>query len=147
MSVTSLLTPLEIREYLQDFTQNNYLLDGEEFSDTFINLCMTFAVESFNMIPPSTNVNTGTIPSKSLLLYGTLWHMFLGRSATLARNHMSYTDGGIQIPIEERSELYQALARQFEGIFKEESRTVKTQMNMDSGWDGLSSDYSMFPIW
>jgi len=52
VSLPQTLTPQEIREYTSDYAVNNYLIDGEEMSDTFLSLCMTLAVDSFNSIPP-----------------------------------------------------------------------------------------------
>lgn len=147
MSVNQVLTVLEVREYISDYAPNNYLIDGEEMSDTFINLCMDLAVEEFNALSPLTYYNNATFPSKAVILQGTLWKMYDGKSALLARNTMAYADGGLQIPIEERSELYANIAAKFGQQFKESAIRLKTNLNMESGWGSVSSDYSNFPLW
>lgn len=141
-----ILTVLEVREYLSDYTKNNHLLDGEEFSDTFITLSRDLAVDSWNGVPPFSSNDVSNFPSKGILLYGTLWHMFSGKAALLARNTMSYSDGGLQIPVEERAELYLTLAGQFQGMFAERVRALKTHQNMESGWGHVFSDEITFPL-
>jgi hypothetical protein len=147
MASTQLLTPMEVREFVSDYTTNNYLLDGEEFSDTGIQLCIDLAVDAFNLIPPPGSVTLANFPSKSLLLYGTLWHLFEGRAAVLARNTMAYSDGGLQIPIEERYELYMSMAGSWKQKFQEGAQQLKIAQNMAAGWGFVRSEESLFPMW
>lgn len=141
------LTPEEVREYLQDKVEKNYLLDGEEFSATQISLAVDLAISQFDMIIPLSSSNIYTFPNKSLLLYGSLATLFEGASALLARNHMSYSDGGLQIPVEERMQLYQSLAQMYRTNFETMARSYKLQRNIEDGWGGCSSDYANMPIW
>lgn len=147
MSIIQILTPQEVREYTSDYAVNNYLIEGEEMTDTYISLCMTLAADSFNTIPPIGNVGLQNFPSKAVLLYGTLWHAYQGKSLLLARNTMQYSDGGLQIPIEERAELYSQLAANFERQFSESATKLKIQLNMESGWGEVRSDLSIMPVW
>lgn len=147
MANSQILTVLEVREYISDFAPNNYLIAGEEMTDTFISLCMTLAVEEFNSIAPLTQYNEATMPSKAVMLNGTLWKMYDGKSTLLARNTMAYSDGGLQIPLEERYEIYSNLAKGFAQQFKDSAIRLKTNLNMEDGWDSISSDYSHFPLW
>jgi hypothetical protein len=147
VNMPQVLTPQEVREYTSDYAVNNYLIEGEEMTDTFIELCMTFAADSFNVIPPKGNIGVQNFPSKVLLLYGTLWHAYDGKALLLARNTMQYSDGGLQIPIEERAELYRSLAANFQQQFMESATKLKIQLNMESGWGHVSSDLAIMPIW
>lgn len=146
MAVGQVLTPLEVREYVSDYKANNYLLEGVEFSDTFIELCMGFAVEEFNAIAPLTYYQIGGFPSKAVLLQGTIWKMLDGKTLLLARNTMAYADGGLQIPLEERADLYSNLAAKFGQQFKDSAVRLKANLNMESGWDCVRSDYGNFPL-
>lgn len=147
MSLPQILTPQEVREFTSDYAPNNYLIDGEEMTDTFISLCMTLAADSFNAITPKSNFGVQNFPSKALMLYGTLWHAYNGKSLLLARNTMEYSDGGLQIPIEERAQLYQGLASGFQQQFLDQSKNLKIQLNMEDGWGSVHSDLSIMPIW
>lgn len=147
MANPQVLTVLEVREYVSDYAPNNYLIDGEEFTDTFIRLCMDLAVEEFNSIAPLSYYNVASFPSKAVLLLGTLWKMYSGKAALLARNTMAYADGGLQIPIEERAELYLGLANNYGQQFKEAAGRLKVNLNMEEGWGNVRSDYSNMPLW
>lgn len=140
------LTPEQVREYISDYPESNLLLDKEEFSDSFINLCMDLGVSEYNVISPRTNVSLDNFPSKSLLLLGTLWQMYSGRAALMARNHLSYSDGGLQIPVEEKYELYRNLADNFRAQFLEAATKLKITINMEAGWGEVRSDESNFPL-
>jgi hypothetical protein len=76
----AILTVDEVRLYSSDYVPENLLIDGEEFTDPFITLCLTLAADSFNSMSPVTGFNLDTFPSKSILLLGTCWHMFEGKS-------------------------------------------------------------------
>lgn len=144
---TELLSISDVRKYVSDYSPNNYLIDGEEFSDGFISLCRDLAMDSYNIMPPASQYDTTNFPSKSLLLYGTMWHMYTGKAALLARNTMSYSDGGISLAIEERSELYRGIASSFQSQFIETGKALKISINMESGWSSVSSDDAMIPLW
>lgn len=141
------LTPEEVREFIQDKVEKNHLLEGEEFSATQISLAMELAMGRFDFIIPISTTNIYTFPSKTLLMYGTLTVLFEGAAALLARNHMNYSDGGLQIPVEERMQLYQSLASMYGTSFDTMSRSWKLQNNVESGWGSAGSDYANFPIW
>ena len=141
------LLPEEVRAYLSDYPEENLLLDKEEFSDTSITLAMELALSDFNSIPPRSGFGQVNFPSKGVLLYGTLWHLFLGRAALLARNHLTYSDGGLQVPVEERYELYISMANTFQAMYKDAASKLKISMNMEAGWGSVSSDEAYFPLW
>lgn len=139
------LTEEEVREYIQDYPGENLLLDKEEFSDTFINLSMGFAAEEYNAISPRSSYTLENFPSKAVLITGTLWKMYSGKAAQMARNQLSYSDGGLQIPIEEKYELYMNLANNYMTQFLSSATKLKISINMEGGWGEVRSDEAMFP--
>lgn len=145
--MASILTVEEVREYLTDYPDVNLLLDREEFSDTFIELCIELALSDFNAIPPRSYHKIDDFPSKGVLMLGTCWEMFQGRAAVMARNHLTYSDGGLQIPVEEKYEIYISLANSFKTLFDTASAKMKVNSNMESGWGSVSGDQAYFPIW
>lgn len=147
MAATPVLMIEEVQEILRDKLELNRLLDTEEFSPTIISLAIDLAVSAYNMLPPLSMVSAVTFPNKSLLLEGTLWKLFAGQSALKARNTMSYTDGGLTIPVEEQFPLYFQLAEMYQQSFLVNARNLKTHLNIESGWGNLPSDYSAFPEW
>jgi hypothetical protein len=146
--MASPLTAQEVREYLQDYPDQNLLLDAQEFGDTFIELNMSLAADEYNATPPvAIRTTLDNFPSKSLLLYGTLWMMFQGRAALAARNNLTYSDGGLQIPVEEKYELYNQLAGTFRDLFMATAQKVKVSINMECGWGSTFSDERNWPLW
>ena len=145
--MATILDISEVRTFASDYAPNNYLIEGEEFSDDYITLCITLGVDAYNVMSPFSALTRDTFPSKSLLLYGTCWHMFEGKATLLARNTMNYSDGGIQIPVEERFELYKNIANSFKATFDERARALKINSNMESGWGGVRSDQASLPYW
>jgi hypothetical protein len=141
------LTPDEVRLYIKDYTENNELLDGQEFSDMEISFAIDLAISEYNLIPPLSVNTVEDFPNKALLMSGALYKMFAGRCALLARNTLNYTDGGLTVPVEERMPLYQTLASMFEQNFKSTAAQLKIHLNMESGWGEIYSDYSTFPLY
>ncbi len=143
------ITPDEVREFIADYVENNHLLDDVEFSDTRISLATELAISEFNMIPPigGVSLNTFIRAGKALMMSGILWKLFEGQAALLARNTMSYNDGGISLPIEERMPLYQSLAAEYQNNFMSSAARVKQYLNIESGWGSVESDAANFPVW
>lgn len=141
------LTPEEVQVYIQDIPEKNHLLDGLEFNPTQVILAINLAVSEFNMVSPLSSFTVDNFPSKAILLNGALYKLFAGQAALLARNTMNYADGGLQIPVEERFQLYTALAAMYQADFIKSAQTFKIAVNIDSGWGGVASDYAHFPSW
>lgn len=146
---TPVISPDEVREFIADYVENNHLLDGVEFTDTRISLATELAISEFNMIPPigGVSINTFLRAGKGLAMSGILWKLFEGQMALLARNTMSYSDGGISLPVEERMQLYQSMAGMFQQEFMSSAARVKQYLNIEAGWGEVSSDQANFPIW
>ena len=108
---------------------------------------MILAVDSYNTYPPVAMTTTVDTMPASLLLFGTLWHMYQGQVALAARNQMSYSDGGLTVPIEERYQFYVQMAQMYENQFKQAIQQEKVSRNMESGWGQVNTDYATMPIW
>ena len=155
MAVT--VTPEDIRRYIRDRVDVNYLLDNEtQFSDDRINNAIELVISDINIMPPLTGYDTlAEIPkvAKSLVVIGTLKHLFYGEAGLAARNQMSYSDGGLTVPIEERFQYWLTLAQQYEQTFNNTLKQWKVASNMDgtlngnSSWGEIRSDFSKFPRW
>jgi hypothetical protein len=146
---TPILTVEEVQEHIRDASENNHLIDGQEFSPTVINIAIKLAISEWNTIPPLSVASLESFPmgAKSVLMNGTLWKLFAGQAALLARNTMNYSDGGLQVPVEERFPLYIQMAAMYEQSFMNAAQRLKIHLNMEDGWGGVMSDESLFPIW
>ena len=137
----------DIRTYIQDRAPNNHLLDDVEFPDEMVLLAMDLAISEYNTMTPISGETLATFRNKSLLMTGTLYKLFEGQAALLFRNHMSYSDGNLTIPVEERGQLYQALAAMYQQDFISSAQKYKIQDNIENGWGEIRSDYAAFPVW
>lgn len=122
-------------------------MEGLQFEDDQIFQAENLAIDFFNVMTPISNYDATSFPNKSLLLFGTLWHLYTGAAARAARNTMSYSDAGLQIPIEERYEMYSQMAGEYRSLFYDASRQLKVQLNVEAGWGFVGSDYARFPGW
>lgn len=143
----SVLSPQEVREMILDKVEKNFLLDGQELSDTQINLAIEMTVADWNSTPPTAAVTPANFPYKHVLVSGVLYRCFMGLSALAARNQFSFSDGGISVPLEERFQLYQALASMYQTDYQSTMTKIKIAINIEEGWGGIGSDYARFPIW
>lgn len=143
------VTTDEVREFLADYADNNHLIDGVEFSDTRISLATKLAVSEFNTLPPvgAVSVNSFMQYGSAVLMYGICWKLMEGQAALLARNTMSYSDGGISLPIEERMQLYLSLAGTFRDQYMSAAQRLKQHLNLEAGWGEVRSDQASFPTW
>ena len=144
---TPILTADEVRDYIRDTVEENHLLDKEEFPIIILNKAIELAISEYNIIPPLSSVDIYSFPGKALLMSGALYKAFAGQSALLARNTMNYSDGGLQIPVEERFQLYQALASMYQADFVNAAKSLKIHLNIESGWGMVNSDYNTMPVW
>lgn len=143
----SILTPKDVRSFLADSTGNNHLLDDVEFDDPRIWLAMRMAISEYNELPPVSRVTAEIFPGLSTLMYGTCYHLFAGQTALAARNQMSYSDGGLNVPVEERYGLYQQLSQYYNSLWTQSAKLTKAARNMESAYEFVYSDYSGFPNW
>lgn len=145
--MADVITIAEIRNFITDSPNANLLIDNaNEFGDSTITLAIDLAISTFNTMPPSSGYDVVTFPSKSVLLYGSLAKLFEGAAALAARNHLSYSDGGVTLPIEEKYPMYIQLASSFNQLFLKEATNLKIQMNLENGWGEVGSDYRRFPM-
>lgn len=146
---TGILTIEEVQEHIRDQAINNLLLDGEEYTPAVVTLAIELAVSEWNSITPMSADTKNTFPmqGKSLLMTGTLWKLFMGQAALLARNTMRYSDGGLEIPVEERWEMYIRMAEMYQNTFTSQAQKLKIQLNMEAGWGQVQSDMAGFPTW
>lgn len=151
------VTPEDIRRYIRDRVDVNYLYDNEvQFSDDRINNAMELVVSDIDITAPVTNYGTlSRLPpqTKSLVVIGTLKHLFFGEAGLAARNQFSYSDGGLTIPLEERFQYWITLAQQYEQSFMSMLKQWKIAANMDGAlngnrsWGEVRSDFAKFPKW
>ncbi len=144
---SSFITPDFVRTFIRDTVEYNKLLDDIQFTDERIVQARQLSISMFNLMTPISNYELSTFPNQTLLLLGALHFLFLGEAAAAARNELTYQDGGLTVTLEERYQYYMQLAGSFKESFSSAAQAYKIQLNLESGYGEVRSDYAYLPTW
>lgn len=132
-----------VRNFLRDFPELNRLIKGEEHSNRMIAWAVVDALDDFNSSPPFTGYNLNTFPSKYLLLRGTTISLLESVGLLMTRNHLTFSDGGIQVGVSDKTPLIQSWIQLFTNKYEQKKSAMKIALNIENGWGGgLSSEYA-----
>lgn len=123
-----------VRAYTRDFAELNRLIAGEESGDRVILWAILDAVSDFNGTPHFTNYSL-----EELIMGYRLQHLML-RMTTVAliesvgllqtRNHINYSDGGINVGVNDKTPLLMNWLQYFKSTTEQKMRQVKVSMNI-----------------
>lgn len=131
-----------VRAFMRDYPELNRLIKGEEHSDRLIAWAVADALDDFNMTPPLTRYGLTNFPSKYLLLRGTVISLLESVGLLMTRNHLTFSDGGIQVGVSDKTPLVQSWIALFTNKYEQKKKDLKIAMNIEGGWgNGLSSEY------
>jgi hypothetical protein len=134
----------QVRMFLRDRADRNILLDDVQFADEDLNLAIEMATSAFNAVTPQSYFTPSTFPEnlQYVLLIGTVRFLLMSESFLQVRNQATYQDGDIApIGIDDKQAAYAQLAQVLKGEWDELVRGVKTQNNMEGGYNSLGSGY------
>ncbi len=135
------ITADDIRWFLRDYADNNILLDKVQFTNDEMAKAMEFAVDEYNVVTPISSDSSASIP-KSLLLLGTSSWLMKSESFLQLRNQATYQDADIApIGIDDKHQLYFALAGRLKEEWQMSVKSYKQQRNMEGTYGALSSGY------
>lgn len=133
----------QIRTFLRDYPETNRLIAGVESSNRQIVWALSDAMDDFNSSPPFTGFNLSNFPSKSLLVRGTVISLLESIGLLQTRNHLSFSDGGIQVGINDKTQFIQSWLQLFRNSYEEKKMRLKIAYNIESAWGGgVHSEYS-----
>lgn len=131
-----------IRAFMRDHAELNRLFQGQEHSDRLIAFAVIDALEDFNTTPPMTNYQLSNFPSKSLLRYGTMINLLESIGLLMTRNHITFSDGGVQVGINDKTPLIQSWIQLFTNKYETKKDRLKVALNIEGGWGGgIHSEY------
>lgn len=131
-----------VRAYMRDYPELNRLIKGEEHSDRLIAWAVIDAIDDFNSTPPMTNYQLSNIPSKSLLLRGTVISLLESIGLLMSRNHLTFSDGGIQVGASDKTPLIQSWIQLLGNKYEDKKQKLKIALNIEGGWGGgVHSEY------
>jgi hypothetical protein len=136
------ITSGQVSRFLRDFADNNILLAEVQFTEEDISDAMMFALAEFNAMTPISSYTGEGFPNDWILLLGTAAHLMMSESILQLRNMATYQDGDIQnIGIDDKHAQYSQLGQNLKAEWKATAQKFKQQLNMESGYDSLSSGY------
>jgi hypothetical protein len=130
--------------FMRDYANNNILLDDVQFTNNELNMAMEMAVSAFNSVTPQSAFTPMSFPAhlQYPLLIGTTRFLLMSESFLQARNQATVQDGDVSpIGIDDKAALYSQLAKALKDEWDELVRGIKTQNNMENGYNSLSSGY------
>ena len=132
----------QVRSFMRDYKELNRLIAGEESSNRQIVWAIMDCLDDFNTTPPFTQFNLYTFPSKSLLVRGTVITLLESIGLLQTRNHLSFSDGGLQVGVSDKTPFIQSWLQLFKNTYEEKKTRLKVSYNIESAWGGgLYSEY------
>jgi hypothetical protein len=132
-----------IRAFLRDYPALNRLIEGNEHSDRLIAWAVIDAIDDFNTTPPLiTGFGLTNFPSKHLLRHGAVITLLESLGLLMTRNHLTFSDGGIQVGVSDKTPLIQSWIQLFASKYEQKKKDLKIALNIEGGWGGgVHSEY------
>lgn len=137
----------QTRLYMRDFPELNRLVAGEESSDRMIAFAAMEALSDFNSEPPHLGfytfdmfVSKGWVHPLRLGTINELLHM-VGLLQT--RNHLPFSDGGLNVAVSDKTPLLQSWIQLFGAKWENWKQKTKIAQNIAgilTGAGGVSSE-------
>jgi hypothetical protein len=131
-----------VRGFMRDHKELNRLISGEESSNRQIVFAIVDTIEDFNKTPPFTRFTLANFPDKSLLLRGTVATVLESVGLLQTRNHLPFSDGGLQVAINDKTDYIQRWIALYRDTYERKKERLKVALNLEGGWgDGIHSEY------
>lgn len=132
-----------VRNFTRDFPELNRLIRGVESSNRLIFWALDDALEDWNTTPPLIGpVSIETHPSRRLLMRGAVIHLLESVGLLQTRNHLTFSDGGIQVGVSDKTPLIHAWLQYFKNDYEQKKLRLKVSMNIENAWGGgVHSEY------
>jgi hypothetical protein len=138
-----------VRLFLRDFPELNRILRGEESSDRMIAWAILDALADFNGTPPM--IGTFSLDDliglgqQHLLLRMTVCSLLESVGMLQTRNHLNYSDGGMNAGTNDKTPLIMNWLQMFQGRSEQMKLRVKVGLNISNllggGNTGVHSEY------
>lgn len=131
-----------VRTFMRDYPELNRLITGVENSNRQIVWALYDAIDDFNTTPHFTNYGISNFPSSSLLLRGTVISLLESVGLLQTRNHLQFSDGGIQVGVSDKTPFIQSWLQLFKNSYEEKKTKIKVAINIENAWGGgVNSEY------
>lgn len=123
-----------VRAYLRDMPELNRLLAGEETGDRFIAWAILDAMARFNGTPHFTTLTFDDLLQLNqhwLLLRMTVETILESVGLLQTRNHINYSNGGINVGVNDKTPMIQAWLQMFSARTEQMITRVKVAININ----------------
>jgi hypothetical protein len=133
----------QVRVFMRDYPELNRLIAGEESSNRQIAWAIFDTLDDFSSTPPFIGTyGLSNFPSKSKLIRGTVCSLLQSIGLLQTRNHLTFSDGGIQVGINDKTPLIQSWLQMFKNDYEDWKIKAKVAINIESAWGGgIFSEY------
>jgi len=137
------ITIPEIRLRMRDMcSEGNRLLDSVEFKDSEIAASIRMPIDYWNDTPPAiSHFTPATFPYRYYWMTGTCALLLQSAAMHYAREHLDYSAGGVSVSDKNKAQAYQMLGDNYWKEFIAWVRSKKAEINMESCWYSIGSDY------
>lgn len=125
-----------VRTFLRDYAELNRLIAGEESTNRQIIWALMDTLDDFNSTPPFTSFTLSNFPSMSLLVRGTTISLLESIGLLQTRNHLQFSDGGLQVGINDKTPFIQSWLQLFKNSYEEKKQRIKVAFNIETAWGG-----------
>lgn len=135
-----------LRAFLQDTTELNELLEGQESTDLDLYRAIidTWQEINFSFEPTTLFYDTiEAIPNWGVLQLGATLQILVSKGILSGRNMISYNDsGGVQVKDTDTYGRYMALFNMLISKYHRQAQAMKRGTNMDGAYGGVYSPYN-----
>lgn len=123
-----------VRLFMRDHPELNRLVSGEESGDRMIMWAIMDALSSFNGTPPF--IGTFSLDDllardqQELLLRMTVCSLLESVGLLQTRNHINYSNGGINVGVNDKTPLIMNWLQYFKGFTEQRKQQVKVAFNI-----------------
>lgn len=126
----------QVRLFTRDYPELNRLIAGYESSNRQIVWAIMDTLDDFNTTPPFTSVSMSQFPSRSLFIRGVVCSLLESIGLLQTRNQLTFSDGGIQVGISDKTPYIQSWLQVFRNQYEEKKMKIKVSMNIENAWGG-----------
>ena len=123
------------RLFLRDWPELNRLVAGEETTDRMLAWCVLDAISNFNGQTPITHYTLEDLlahEQQHLLLRMTTECVIESVGLLQTRNHINYSDGGLNVGVNDKTPMLQNWLQYFRGFTEQRLQKVKVALNIAS---------------
>lgn len=131
-----------VRGFTRDYPELNRLIAGEESSNRQIVWAILDTLDDWNTTPPLTHFSISNFPSRYLLVRGSVISLLESIGLLQTRNQLSFSDGGIQVGINDKTPFIQRWLEMFKNTYEHKKERFKVAYNIETAWEGgINSEY------